>query len=207
MEKNIPFMTDDEIMKFLSQNMHIHFDDYEEVKANYEDALEKLKKELGEEKHEIAENLISAYKAQVASDMIFSYFNGYKHNLSHFKNPVERTFLEVDATYYTNENIMLQMPKRSEAQSIISSIHKQLEHLDYDTYFMPFDDFYNCYLVIAPKYAHYIGYLDANELLPLMEVGYCEDRILTTLYHRHIKELIGINAVDFMLSEQETKTA
>lgn len=207
MTKNIPFMTDDEIMKFLEKNMHIHFDDYEEVTLNYEKTLAKLKEELSKEKIEMVEDLVSAHKAQVASDMVFSYYNGYKHNLAHFRNPIGRTFLDVDATYYTNENLMVQMPKRTESQQVISNVHKELEYLDYDTYFLPINDFYNCYLTIAPKYAHYIGYLDANEILPLIEAGYCEDHILTSMYHRHIKELIGINIMDIQENEEREETA
>lgn len=193
MNNNIPFMTVDEIMELLSKDMNRFFDDYEEVKANYLDTLNKMKNELGDEKYATIEKLISAHKSQVASDMVFAYSCGYKHNLAHFKNPVERSFLEVDPTYYTHENLMMRMPKRIDAEEVISNIHKEFKHLDYDTYFLPLLDYFNCYTTIAPKYAHYIGYLDANKLLPLTEVGYCEDHILTFLYHKHIKELIGIN--------------
>lgn len=196
MNNNIPFMTDDEIMELLSKDMNIFFDDYEEVKTDYLDTLKKMKNELGDEKYASIEKLISAHKSQVASDMVFAYSCGYKHNLAHFKNPVERSFLEVDPTYYTHENLMMRMPKRIDAEEVISNIHKEFKHLDYDTYFLPLLDYFNCYTTIAPMYAHYIGYLDANKLLPLTEVGYCEDHILTFLYHKHIKELIGINAVE-----------
>lgn len=203
MKNSIPFMTDDEIMELLSKNMNVFFDDYEEIKTNYLDTLKKMKNELGDEKYETVEKLIAAHKSQVASDMVFAYSCGYKHNLAHFKNPVERIFLEVDPTHYTHENLMLRMPKRTAAEELITNIHKEFEHLDYDTYFLPFLDFFNCYSTIAPKYAHYVGYLDANEILPLTEAGYCEDHILTSLYHKHIKELIGINDLETNIQETQ----
>ena len=194
--KLIPFMTDDELMELLAKNMNIYFEDYEEIEIAYLNSVETLKDMLGKDKFKIIEDLIKAYKSQVASDMVFSYAYGYKHNLAHFKDPVARTFIEVDPTYYTHEEAMLRMPKHSAASMVISQTYKELEYLDFDTYFLPVLDYYNCYKTIAYKYAHYIGYLDANRLLPLTEPGYVEDYVLTSAYHRRIKELIGINALD-----------
>ena len=193
MKKVIPFMTDDELMELLAENMNVYFEDYEEIKNAYTNSLENLKDILGKEKYEIIEDLINAYKSQVASDMIFSYSCGFKNNLAHFRDPVARTFLEVDPTYYTHEEAMLRMPKHNTAAMVISQTYKELEYLDFDTYFLPVLDYYNCYMTIAYKYAHYIGYLDANRLLPLTEPGYVEDHVLTSAYHRHIKVLIGLD--------------
>lgn len=186
-------MTDDELMELLAENMNVYFEDYEEIKNAYTNSLENLKDILGKEKYEIIEDLINAYKSQVASDMIFSYSCGFKNNLAHFRDPVARTFLEVDPTYYTHEESMLRMPKHNTAAMVISQTYKELEYLDFDTYFLPVLDYYNCYMTIAYKYAHYIGYLDANRLLPLTEPGYVEDHVLTSAYHRHIKVLIGLD--------------
>ena len=191
--KAIPFMTDIEMMDLLAINMNIYFEDYEEIKKAYTNSLEGLINILGKEKYEIIEDLIKAYNSQVASDMVFSYSCGFKHNLAHFRDPVARTFLEVDPTYYTHEEAMLRMPKHSAASMVISQTYKELEYLDFDTYFLPVLDYYNCYKTIAYKYAHYIGYLDASRLLPLTEPGYVEDHVLTSAYHRHIKELIGLD--------------
>ena len=196
MKKVIPFMTDDELMELLAENMNVYFEDYEEIKNAYTNSLENLKDILGKEKYEIIEDLINAYKSQVASDMIFSYSCGFKNNLAHFRDPVARTFLEVDPTYYTHEEAMLRMPKHQAAAIEISKIYEELKELDFDTYFLPVLNYYNCYKTIAYKYAHYIGYLDANRLLPLTEPGYVEDHVLTSAYHRRIKELIGINTLD-----------
>ena len=193
MMKAIPFMTDIEMMDLLAINMNIYFEDYEEIKKAYTNSLEGLINILGKEKYEIIEDLIRAYNSQVASDMVFSYSCGFKHNLAHFRDPVARTFLEVDPTYYTHEEAMLRMPKHSAASMVISQTYKELEYLDFDTYFLPVLDYYNCYKTIAYKYAHYIGYLDASRLLPLTEPGYVEDHVLTSAYHRHIKELIGLD--------------
>lgn len=196
MMKIIPCMTDDEMMELLAANMNVYFEDYEEINKTYNNSLKSLEDVLGKEKYEIIEELIKAYKSQIASDMLFSYACGYKNNLAHFRDPVARTFIEVDPTYYTHEDVMLRMPKHHAAEMIISRIHKELEYLDYDTYFLPFLDYFNCYKTIAYKYAHYIGYIDANRLLPLTEPGYVEDSVLTSAYHRRIKELIGINVLD-----------
>ena len=193
MKKVIPFMTDDELMELLAENMNVYFEDYEEIKNAYTNSLENLKDILGKEKYEIIEDLINAYKSQVASDMIFSYSCGFKNNLAHFRDPVARTFLEVDPTYYTHEEAMLRMPKHQAAAIEISKIYEELKELDFDTYFLPVLNYYNCYMTIAYKYAHYIGFLDANRLLPLTEPGYVEDHVLTSAYHRHIKVLIGLD--------------
>lgn len=193
MIKAIPFMTDNEMMELLAANMNIYFDDYKDINKAYTNSLESLKDILGKDKYEIIEDLINAYKSQVASDMVFSYSCGFKNNLAHFRDPVARTFLEVDPTYYTHEEAMLRMPKHIAAAMVISQTYKELEYLDFDTYFLPFLDYFNCYKTIAYKYAHYIGYLDANRILPLTEPGYVEDLVLTSAYHRHIKEIIGFD--------------
>lgn len=196
MLKTIPFMTDDEMMELLSKDMNVYFEDYEEIKTVYQESVKELKSILGNENYEMVEKLIAAYKSQVASDMVFSYSCGFKQNLAHFKDPVARTFLEVDPTCYTHEEVMLRLPKHCEADKVISEVHEALKELDYDTYFLPFLDYFNSYKTIAYKYAHYIGYLDANKLLPLTEPGYVADYVLTSMYHRRIKELIGINMLD-----------
>ena len=193
MMKAIPFMTDDELVELLAENMNVYFEDYEEIKTAYLNSVESLNDKLGKDKFKIIEELIKAYKSQVASDMVFSYACGYKHNLAHFRDPVARTFIEVDPTYYTHEEAMLRMPKHHAAAIEISKIHEELKALDFDTYFLPFLDYYNCYKTIAYKYAHYIGYLDANRFLPLTEPGYVEDHVLTSAYHRRIKGLIGLD--------------
>lgn len=196
MLKTIPFMTDDELMELLSKDMNVYFEDYEEIKTIYQESLKMLKEVLGNEKYELIEKLVAAYKSQVASDMVFSYSCGFKQNLAHFKDPIARTFLEVDPTCYTHEEVMIRLPKHSAADKVISEVHEELKELDYDAYFLPFLDYFNCYKTIAYKYAHYIGYLDANKILPLTEPGYVADYVLTSLYHRRIKKLIGINVLD-----------
>ena len=202
MKKMIPFMTDDEMMELLAEDMNVYFEDYEEIKTAYFKSLENLRTELGNEKYMIIEKLNNAYKSQIASDMVFAYSCGYKQNLFHFRDPVARTFLEVDPTTYTHEEVMLKMPKHYAAAIVISQTYKELEYLDFDTYFMPFLDYFNCYKTIAYKYAHYVGYLDANQILPLTEPGYVEDYVLTSAYHRHIKELIGLNFLEKGLVEE-----
>ena len=99
MKKAIPFMTDDELMELLAENMNVYFEDYEEIKNAYLNSVESLRDILGKDKFKTIEELIKAYKSQVASAMVFSYAYGYKHNLAHFRDPVARTFIEVDPTY------------------------------------------------------------------------------------------------------------
>ena len=120
MKKAIPFMTDDEMMELLSANMNIYFEDYEEINKAYTNSLESLRDILGKDKFKTIEELIKAYKSQVASDMVFSYSCGFKNNLAHFRDPVARTFIEVDPTYYTHEEAMLRMPKHQAAAIDIS---------------------------------------------------------------------------------------
>ena len=109
MKKAIPFMTDDELMELLAENMNVYFEDYEDIKNTYINSVESLRDMLGKDKFKTIEELIKAYKSQVASDMVFSYSYGYKHNLAHFRDPVARTFIEVDPTYYTHEEAMLRI--------------------------------------------------------------------------------------------------
>lgn len=196
MLKAIPFMTDDELMALLAKDMSVYFEDYTEIETVYINTLKALKELLGKERYEKIEKMIAAYKSQVASDMVFSYSCGFKQNLAHFRDPVARTFLEVDPTYYTHEEAMLRLPKHCAAEAVISKVHEELKELDFDTYFLPFLEYFNCYKTIDYKYAHYIGYLDANEILPVIEPGYVSDYVLTSAYHRYIKELIGLNALD-----------
>lgn len=75
-------------MELLTVNMNVYFEDYEDTKKAYTNSLEGLKDVLGKEKYQIIENLINAYKSQIASDMVFSYLCGYKHNLARLRDPV-----------------------------------------------------------------------------------------------------------------------
>ena len=93
------------LIALLEQN----FEDFPSVRELYQEAIAQAEK---------GEELAEAINAQTASDLLFSAVLGLKANLDHFRDPVARTFLEVDPEIYLRETIAHSLPQYIEAQKI-----------------------------------------------------------------------------------------
>ena len=159
------------LIEFLEQ----HSEDFPEIREKYQKAIAQA--ERGKE-------LADAIAAQTTSDILFSAALGLKANLDHFRDPIARTFLEVDPEIYLRESVAHNMPQYIEAQRIRDSAEYDDDITAYTTYLE----------TVGPKLAHYFGYLLGDELLARIVPGYQSNPLLTILYRNWVRTYLGIDA-------------
>lgn len=154
------------------------FEDFAEVRGQYEQAVQTLKEELGEEPVNAEADAI---RQQVESNLLFSGILGIKANLDNFINPIARNFLDADSEVYLREAAAHSLPVYEIAQKARNRFCASLTVRQREIYDAVAA--YSCYLETAgPKLAHYYGYLLGDELLPRVIPGYYSDPVLTTRY-------------------------
>lgn len=152
------------LIEYLEQ----HFEDFPVIREKYREAIAQA--ENGKE-------LANAIEVQTTSDLLFSASLGLKANLDHFRNPVARTFLEVDPEIYLRESVAHRLPQFIEAQKVLDAAERNDDVIAYITYLE----------TIVPKLAHYFGYLLGDELLPRIVPGYQPDPVLTIEYKNWVR--------------------
>ncbi len=156
------------LIEFLEQ----HCGDFLEIHGKYQEAIART---------EEGKTLAEAIDAQTASDLLFSAMLGMKANLDHFRDPIARTFLEVDPEIYLRETVAHSLPQYLEAQNVRNTIDANDDIITYATYLETF----------GPKLAHYFGYLLGDDLLPRVIPGYQPDPILTIGYRVWMRTYLG----------------
>ena len=157
------------LIEFLEQ----HCKDFAEIREKYKDAIAQA---------EEGKKLAEAIDAQTASDLLFSAALGLKENLDHFRDPIARTFLEVDPEIYLRESVAHSLPQYIEAQKVRNTVETNDDIIGYTIYLETF----------GPKLAHYFGYLLGDELFPRIIPGYQPDPPLTIHYHNWVCGHMGI---------------
>ena len=163
------------------------FEDFSEVREQYERAMQVLKEELGEAPVSAEADAI---RQQTESNLLFCGLLGIKANLDNFIDPVATRFLDVDTEVYLREAAARSLPAYKFAQETRKRFYASLtarQRQIYDAVSV-----YSCYLETAgPKLAHYFGYLLGDELLPRVIPGYYSDPVLTTRYKMMLEGCFG----------------
>lgn len=180
-------LTGEEIYDALIRFMAEEFEDFAVTREQYERIMDILQTELGEK---TVLNARDAIKRQTVSNLLFSGFLGIKANLDNFINPLSRSFLEVDSEIYLREQTAHRMPEYECAQSVLDQFYSTLS-LDQKQLYDDVIEYVSYLETIAPKLAHYYGYLLGNELLPYIIPGYHADMALTLQYRTMLKTYFG----------------
>lgn len=159
------------LIEFLDQ----HCEGFPEIREKFQEAIVQT---------ETGDRLADAIAAQAASDLLFSAALGLKANLDHFRDPIARTFLEVDPEIYLRESVAHSLPQYIEAQKVRNTVETNDDIIGYTTYLETF----------GPKLAHYFGHLLGDELLPRIVPGYQPDPLLTIRYRDWVRTYMGMEA-------------
>lgn len=162
------------------------FDDFAPVRKGYLDAMEKLAETQGD----FCEAEMEAINAQLRSLVLFSGMLGLKANADHFIDPVARNFLDVDTEVYLREETAHRLPGYKNSQRARDGFFARLSSEEQEIY----DDVmeYTCYLeTVAPKLAHYYGYILGNDLLPQVLPGYHPNALQTARYQKLLTHWAG----------------
>ena len=106
-------LTGNEIYDFLIQLMTESFSDFAECQKKYEETMQVLVLQLGDNAIDSVRNAILK---QTVSNLLFSGVLGIKANFDNFVNPLTRSFLDVDFEIYLRENAARNLPDYVQAQ-------------------------------------------------------------------------------------------
>lgn len=175
-------LTGEHITELIVQLMEEMFEDFPLARKKYLAAMEKLAKTQGDSCREE----INAIDSQLRSLVLFSGMLGLKANLDHFMDPVARNFLDVDTEVYLRVETAHRLPEYKAAQQTRDAFFARLSSREQDIYDAVTE--YTCYLeTVAPKLAHYYGYILGNDLLPQVIPGYHPDTFQTAQYEAMLK--------------------
>ena len=180
-------LTGEEIYDSLIHFMTEEFEDFAVTREHYERIMDILQIELGEKTVMDANNAI---QQQTVSNLLFTGTLGLKANLDNFINPLTRNFLDVDAEIYLQEETAHRLPEYGRAQSVLGQFYSTLS-LDQKEMYEDVIAYVSYLETIAPKLAHYYGYLLGNELLPYIIPGYHADMAVTLQYRKMLKTYFG----------------
>lgn len=170
----------------LVAEMGERFGDFAQVQRRYHDAMGELQKCHGA----CCKDEMEAIDRQIRSLVLFSGMLGLKANWDHFVDPIARSFLDVDADVYLREETAHMLPEYENAQLVRNEFCARLSPAEQEIYQDVLE--YTCYLeTVAPKLAHYYGYLLGNELLAQVIPGYHPDTAQTAQYEAMLSRYFG----------------
>lgn len=161
--------------------------DFPHIKEEYEQSVFILRRELGDEK---IDAFLNAVNRRCEVDLIFCGSLGYQANLNNFRDPIARTFLDVDFEEYLRVHVLQVMPQRNAAEKEIDAFYQSLDEVQKGTY-----DAISSYLVSLEldltKLAHYAGFMFANEMLEYTEPAYTPNLVLSLRYREFMDKWFG----------------
>ena len=191
-------LDNEEMLKKMLSEIDRVCKDFPHIQEEYEQSLCILRRELGDEK---IEQLLDAINRRCEADLIFCGSLGYQANLQNFRDPIARTFMDVDCEEYLRVHVLEGMPQREQAEKDINAFYHSLTEEQKVAW-----DAISSYLVSLEldltKLAHYAGFMFANEMLVYTEPGYTPNLVLSLRYRSFMSEWFG---ADFKLwYEKET---
>lgn len=172
--------------------------DFPHIKIEYQQAIHILRRELGDEKINL---FLDAVNRRSEADLLFCGSLGYQANLNNFRDPVARTFMDVDFEDYLRVEVLQRMPQRQEAETEIDAFYHSLTEEQKGVY-----EAISSYLISLEldltKLAHYAGFMFANDMLKYTEPGYIPNYVLSLRYQRFMSDWFG---TEFKLWQEATK--
>lgn len=180
-------LNNEEMLKKMLGEIERVCKDFPHIKEEYEQSLLILRRELGDEK---IDRLLDAINRRCEADLLFCGSLGYQANLQNFRDPIARTFMDVDCEEYLRVNVLQGMPQRDQAEAEINAFYHSLTEVQKGTW-----EAISSYLVSLEldltKLAHYAGFMFANEMLGYTEPGYTPNLVLSLRYRRFMSEWFG----------------
>lgn len=152
--------------------------DFPRIKEEYEQSIFMLRRELGDEK---VDKFLNAINRRCEADMLFCGSLGYHANLNNFRDPIARTFMDVDFEEYLRVEVLQRMPQRQAAENEIEAFYHSLNEMQKGVYDAVSDYLVSLELDLT-KLAHYAGFMFANTMLEYTEPGFVPNAVLTLQY-------------------------
>lgn len=180
-------MTGRAIVEPLIEMLTVNVEEFAEERRKFDEAMYTLEEELGADMVPSMKDVEETIYQQAAVLVLFSGLLGLKANLDHYKDPVARTFLDVDYDVYLREDTARRLPDYITAQETRDRFVRNLSPAQQERH-EPVMEYVAFLETVIPKLAHYYGYLLGNELFPKVVPGYYSDVKMTLQYKEMIWE-------------------
>lgn len=163
--------------------------EYLEEETRYLQAAAALKQEVGDSISPSAGEYLAALDQEIASDILFVGWQGFRLNLECFTNPVNKLLLRED---FEDLHLEHRMPTLPMAQSARRTIDAFLNALSSEKHHLTTGiTSYHAYLqTTAYKLAHLFGFRLADHFLPHVLPGYVADNVLTAQYKQEVSAFL-----------------
>jgi len=185
-----------ELIAFMERNS----DGFAESRSNYNECLNMLRKELGDNATVSVDEFDAALHDAICSDLVYSAYLGFKANLDYYENPLANNFLEVDPEIYLREGTAHRLPAYDKAYAKVNAFYEQLSPelkeatdavIDYESHLE----------TVGPKLAHYWAFKKANSFFPKVVPGYCASIPFTYAYEHMLAKYMGISLQELNLEK------
>lgn len=159
--------------------------EYPEEEKQFLQAAAALEQEVGPG----AGEYLAVLEQEIASDIIFAGWLGFKLNLDCFTNPVNKLLLREDFEDLLLEHRMPTLPMAQEARRTIDAFMDTLpsekRHLT-----AGITSYYSYLQTTAYKLAHYFGFRLADQFLYYVVPGYTSDPLLAEQYTWELRNFL-----------------
>ena len=159
---------------------------YREEMASYHESVQALTQAVPS-----ADDYILTLRQELASDLRYALWLGFRWNLDCFHNPVNKLMLNLDFEELCQESCMHTLPDAQAAlqneQTFVHSLPEdKRELLD------PITDHYAYLKTLGYKLAFYEGFLLAENLLPHLIPAYTPDTMLSMRLEQKLWDNLGV---------------
>ena len=177
-----------ELIAFMERNC----EGFAESRSNYNECLNMLRKELGDNATVSVDEFDAAIHDAICSDLGHSAYLGIKANLDYFENPIANNFLDVDPEIYLREGTAHRLPAYERAYAKVNAFYEQLSsELKEATHAVT--DYESHIETVGPKFAHFWAFKKANSFFPKVIPGYCASTPFTYAYEHMFAKYMGIS--------------
>ena len=177
----------------LVHTLYNQCNDFPEEYQKYIEAIGQLRLELGNDTTPSVDMFVTAIEMQCCSNMLFAWFQGLKMNYDHFINPMmpNITWKQIDFGDAWREELAGELPMSYSSQKVISDFYHLLTKDQQERLYAPIRSYESSLDCVAPKLAHFYGYLMGNSLLRLIVPCYHDDPGLDLRYMRIMEDYFG----------------
>ena len=179
-----------ELIAFMERNS----DGFAESRSNYNECLNMLRKELGDNATVSVDEFDAALHDAICSDLVYSAYLGFKANLDYYENPLANNFLEVDPEIYLREGTAHRLPAYEKAYAKVDAFYAQLSP-ELKAATDAVTDYESHLETVGPKLAHYWAFKKANSFFPKVIPGYCASIPFTYAYEHMLAKYMGITII------------
>ena len=179
------------LIEMLAENV----EEFAEDKRKFDEAMHALEEELGTAVTPSVKEVEESVYQQAAILVLFSGSLGLKANIDHYKDPIARTFLDVDYDVFLREDTARRLPDYITAQETRNRFAENLSAAQQERY-ETITEYVALLETTMPKLAHYYGYVLGNELFPKVVLGYYPDVKMTLQYKEMMRSYFGVTVFD-----------